>query len=134
MQDFRKLKVWQKAHAMTIVVYRVSNSFPVGERAGLRSQLRRAAVSVSANIAEGCGRDGAKEFAKFLTISLASLGEVEYHSLLARDLQFISSVDFERVASRTSQVRAMLYALKRRVRQRMERRRVTESPSVRVTE
>src|SRR5437870_2357631 len=99
---------------MTLVVYRTSNSFPLGERAGLRSQLRRAAVSVSANIAEGCGRDGAKELAKFLTIALASLSEVEYHALLARDLQFISSADYERVTSRVSQVRAMLYSLTRR--------------------
>jgi len=134
VQDYRKLKVWQKAHALTLFVYRVTESLPRGERAGLCSQLRRAAASASANIAEGCGRDSAKDLAKFLQISLASVAELEYHSLLARDLGLIASVDHTRLASRISQVRAMLYALIRRVRQNAAEKADSKSPSVRVSE
>ena len=88
MQDFRDLKVWQKAHNVVLAVYRASAEFPAAERFGLTSQLRRAAVSIPANIAEGCVRSSDADFARFLHISLGSASEVDYYLLLARDLKF----------------------------------------------
>ena len=90
MQSFRDLKVWEKAHKLTLDVYRVTKAFPADERFGLTSQLRRACASIPANIAEGCGRSGGKELRRFLDIAMGSASEVEYHLLLARDLNYLS--------------------------------------------
>jgi hypothetical protein len=69
---FRTLKVWEKGHRLTLAVYEVTRSFPSGERYGLTSQARRSAASICANIAEGCGRGGPTDFARFLQIALGS--------------------------------------------------------------
>jgi four helix bundle protein len=74
MRDFHGLVVWQKAHALTLNVYRVTKRFPDDERFGLTSQLRRSAASVPANLAEGCGRGGEQEFARFVQIATGSAG------------------------------------------------------------
>ena len=66
MQDFRNLQVWQRGHELVLAVYPISNKFPADERFGITSQIRRAAVSIPTNIAEGCGREGDKELARFL--------------------------------------------------------------------
>jgi four helix bundle protein len=87
MQDFRKLAVWKRAHALTLKVYDVTSAFPREEGYGITSQLRRSMSSVPANIAEGCGRGGNAELARLLQIAIASASEAEYHLLLARDLQ-----------------------------------------------
>ncbi len=84
MQDFRKLKVWSKAHVLTLDVYKASEAFPREEIYGLTSQLRRASVSIGANIAEGTCRKGDVDFARFLQMAAGSASEVEYHLLLAR--------------------------------------------------
>src|SRR4051812_41600661 len=89
MGDFKKLRVWQRAHALTLSVYQCTRVFPDGERYGLTSQLRRAAASISANIAEGCGRGTDNELARYLRISLGSATELEYHLLLAKDIGLI---------------------------------------------
>jgi len=91
MRDFRELKVWQKAHALTLDVYRATKSFPREELYGLTSQIRRAAVSIAANIAEGAGKNSRPEFARFLQIASGSASELEYHLLLAGDLGYLSS-------------------------------------------
>jgi four helix bundle protein len=88
MQDFKKLGVWQLAHALRVKVYDVVSTFPRDELYGLRSQSTRAAGSIAANIAEGCGRDGDREFAHFLDIAMGSATELECHLLLARDKGF----------------------------------------------
>jgi four helix bundle protein len=88
MKDFKEFKVWQKAHSLTVAIYSASKSFPKEEVYGLTGQLRRAAVSVGANIAEGCGRRSDGEFVGFLQIARGSAAEVEYHLLLVRDLRF----------------------------------------------
>ena len=90
MQDFKKLTVWRKAHQLTLQVYSVTHAFPPNEMYGLTSQLRRAISSVPANIAEGCGCDGNREFIRFLHIAFRSASEGEYHLLLARDLNYLS--------------------------------------------
>jgi four helix bundle protein len=82
VKDFHELKVWLKAHELTLAVYRVTAAFPREEGNGLISQLRRACSSVAANLAEGCGRNGDAEFARFCSIAMGSASELEYHLLL----------------------------------------------------
>ena len=108
MKDFRKQKVWQKAHDLALEVYRVTEAFPKTELFGLTSQIRRASVSIPANIAEGCGRDTDADFARFLQIAMGSASELEYHLLLAHDLGFVSDPDYERLNNQTTEVKQML--------------------------
>jgi four helix bundle protein len=79
MKDFRTLTVWQKAHQLTLAVYKATRGFPKEEMYGLTSQVRRASSSIPANIAEGCGRDGDAELARFFQIAMGSASELEYH-------------------------------------------------------
>lgn len=85
MKDFRNIKTWEKAHELVQIVYRETSNMPTDERFGLTTQIRRAAVSIPTNIAEGCGRDSDRDFARFLHIAMGSASEVEYLCLhLAR--------------------------------------------------
>ena len=94
MRNFKELQVWQKSHMMTMKVYRLTRNFPSDERFGLVSQIRRSAASVPANIAEGCGRRGDREFSRFLSIAAGSASETEYHLLLAYDLRLLKENDY----------------------------------------
>lgn len=111
MRDFRELKVWQKAHELTLAVYRATTSFPRDELYGLTSQLRRCSSSIPANIAEGCGRNGEAEFARFCSIAMGSASELEYHLLLAKDLTLIKPEDHTPLAERAVELKRMLTAL-----------------------
>ncbi len=111
MKDFRELKVWQKAHQLTLAVYQITAAFPREELYGLTTQLRRSSSSIAANLAEGCGRNGDAEFARFCSIATGSASELEYHLLLARDLKLIKAKDYEEMAQRTIEVKRMLTAL-----------------------
>jgi four helix bundle protein len=91
MRDFRELKVWRKAHELTLDVYRVTRAFPKEETYGLTSQIRRAAASVGANIAEGSGKNSRSDFARYLQIAIGSASELEYHLLLAKDLCYVDA-------------------------------------------
>ena len=108
MQDFKKLTVWEKGHDLTLRVYQMTKDFPVEEKFGLTSQLRRSCASIPANIAEGCGRGGRKELPRFLQIALGSAKESEYHLLLARDLKYISMEVYVEVNSKLDEVKRML--------------------------
>jgi four helix bundle protein len=110
MRDFRELKVWEKAHALTLEVYCDSASFPREEMYGLTSQIRRAAVSIGANIAEGAGKNSRAEFGRFLQIALGSASEVEYHLLLACDLGYIDREKCEQLSRDVVEVKKMLSA------------------------
>ena len=88
MRDFREIKVWNKAHALTLEIYKASSQFPREEIYGLTGQMRRSSSSIPANIAEGFGRGGNAELARFLQIGMGSACELEYHVLLAKDLNF----------------------------------------------
>src|SRR5690242_9033592 len=94
MEDFKDLRVWLKAYELTLDVYKKTRGFPKDEMYGLTSQLRRAASSIGANIAEGCGRRSDPEMRRFLQIARGSANEVEYHLLLSRDLELLSVDDF----------------------------------------
>lgn len=115
MKDFKELKVWAKAHALTLQVYAVSRSFPRDELYGLTSQLRHSACSVSANIAEGCGRRSDGEFTRFLQIARGSASEVEYHLLLARDLGYLAGSDHRRLEQDVVEIERMLTSLVQRI-------------------
>ena len=108
MKDFRELKVWQKAHRLTLAVYRITTDFPREELYGLTSQLRRSSSSISANLAEGCGRNGDAELARFCAIGMGSASELDYRLLLAKDLKLIQSKEYQDLALRTSEVKRML--------------------------
>jgi len=110
MKDFRDLKVWQKAHKLTLMVYHASATFPREERYGLTAQMRRSAVSVPSNIAEGCGRRGA-DFGRFMQIAMGSASELEYQMLLARDLEIVQAPEYGRLEAGVTEVKRMLAAL-----------------------
>ena len=116
MQDFRNLKVWRKAHSLTLDVYRVSKSFPREEMYGLTSQMRRASVSIGSNVAEGACRRGDVDFARFLQIATGSAAELEYHLPLSRDLALLDEVDYKRLSDEAVEVKRMLAALMQKLR------------------
>ena len=115
MQDFRQLNVWQKSHALALGVYAASHGFPRDEAYGLTSQLRRAAVSIGANIAEGCGRNSRADFGRFLHIAMGSASELQYLLLVARDLKYLKGDQYEFLDVATSEVKRMLASLIKRV-------------------
>ena len=116
MRDFRQIRVWEKAHQFTLEVYKVTAQFPKEELYGLTSQLRRASASIAANIAEGFGRGGNVELARFLQIAIGSAYEVEYHILLAKDLGFIGKESNELLNTHVIEIKRMLAALLLKVR------------------
>ena len=110
-KDFHELKVRQKAHALTLAVYQSTSDFPREERYGLTSQLRRCSASIPANLAEGCGRNGDAELARFCSIAMGSASELEYDLLLARDLKLLKPKDYQELDQRTIELKRMLTAL-----------------------
>ncbi len=111
MKDFHELKVWQKAHQLTLAVYEATRSFPREELYGLTSQLRRCSSSVPTNLAEGCGRSTDSDFARFCTIAMGSASELEYLLLLARDLKLFKANEHLALAEATTEVKRMLSGL-----------------------
>ena len=118
MQRFTDLKVWQRSHALALRVYKLSKELPAEEKYGLVSQLRRAAVSVPTNIAEGSKREGNQEFARFLNIAEGSLVETEYLIMLCRDLEFLTSAAAAPLLAEIKEVATMLHYLRMRVEPR----------------
>ena len=108
MHDFKDLKVWTKAHQLTIGIYRITRDFPREEVFGLTWQLRRAASSVGANIAEGSGRRSDAELARFLRIARGSAVELENHLLLARDLDLLANDKCNEFVKKVDEVQRML--------------------------
>ena len=111
MQNFRNLKVWQKAHALTLGVYKASAEFPKVEMFGLASQLRRSAYSIPTNIAEGCCRSTDADFSRFLHIAMGSASEVEYQLLLAHDLGYLPKDNHSQLDQGITEVKRMLASL-----------------------
>jgi four helix bundle protein len=111
MEDFKDLRVWVKAHALTLAVYQKTCAFPKEEMYGLTSQLRRASASVGANIAEGCGRRSDAEMRRFVQIARGSANEVEYHLLLAKDLEFLTAAEHKDLEVKVLEIQRMLASL-----------------------
>lgn len=117
MQDYTKLQVWHKAHAVAMDIVRETVTFRSRDLAILRRQLQRSAHSVPANIVEGSSKTGNREFARYLDISIASAAETQYHLLSARDLGALSTDRFRELEDRVTEVRRMLHGLIKRVRE-----------------
>lgn len=116
MGDYRKLKVWQKARELTNLAYRATEDFPAAERYGLASQIRRAGVSIMANIAEGCGRNRAGELLRFLSIASGSATELQSHFIIAVDQGFLKDPAASELQQRIARIQRMLWGLIRRLR------------------
>jgi four helix bundle protein len=116
MQDFRNLVVWQRAHQLTLKVYRSSKEFPKDELYGIVSQMRRSAASMGANIAEGCCRKGDAEMSRFLQIAMGSASELEYHFLLAKDLGYMPPGVYDQLGSDVVEVKRMLASLVKKLK------------------
>jgi four helix bundle protein len=116
MKDFRELKVWDKAHRLAMSVYRVTKDFPAQEQYGLTSQIRRAAVSIPTNIAEGCGRNGDAEFARFLDIAFGSASEVEYLVHLCGELELLQPQPRNQLHADVVEIKRMLSSFLQKLR------------------
>ena len=110
MKDFRTLKVWEKAHTLTLAIYKATEKFPKHELYALTNQIQRAAVSVPTNIAEGCGKDSDAELKRYFVIAMGSSSELEYLLLLARDLKYLPEDSHQILNSDLTEVRRMLNA------------------------
>ncbi len=108
MKDFAELKVWRKAHEAALAIYRGTMHFPSDERFGLTAQMRRAAVSIPSNIAEGCGRATDRDLARFCSITAGSATELKYQLLLARELKFLDDDEYQSLFGLVSEVTRML--------------------------
>jgi four helix bundle protein len=111
MQDFRNLSVWQRARRLTKSVYEMTADFPGSEEFGLKSQMRRATVSICSNIAEGCGRRGDREFRRFLDVAMGSACELECETILSYDLAFITEAAQDAILETVIQIKRMLGGL-----------------------
>lgn len=111
VKNFRDLKVWEKAHQISLAIYRVTTQFPKEERYGLTNQIRRCCASIPANIAEECGRRSQAEFSHFLNIAMGSASELEYHLLLANELEYLKSLNYKPLAQEVTEVKRMLTGL-----------------------
>ncbi len=116
MKDFRELTVWRKSHELTLLVYKITANYPKEELFGLTSQTRRACSSLPANIAEGTGRSGDAEFARFLQIAMGSASELEYHLLLAKDLGLLEIGNYEKSINLLTEVKKMLNSFIQKLR------------------
>ena len=111
MRDFTKLKVWEKAHGFTLDVYKITKSFPKEELYGVTSQMRRAAASIPMNLAEGSGREGVNDRARFFEIAFSSACEVEYQLILSRDLGYITIKTYTAIVEKVTEIKRMLASL-----------------------
>ena len=111
MKDYKNFTVWQKSHQLTLDVYKVLNDFPKDEIFGLISQMKRSSSSIPTNIAEGCGRNSDKDFARFLIIAFGSANELEYQFILSKDLKFIDLETSEKLLFQIEEIKKMLNSL-----------------------
>jgi four helix bundle protein len=108
MRNFRKLLVWERAHRLAVEIYRATNGFPSNERFGLTAQIRRSAASIPSNIAEGAGRGGGPDYARFLRIAAGSVSELDYQLLLSRDLGYVTEELHDALSRELVAIRRML--------------------------
>ncbi|MDQ6985292.1 MAG: four helix bundle protein [Candidatus Dojkabacteria bacterium] len=115
MQDFKKLKVWELAHELTLELYKMTDTFPKKEEYRITSQLIRAMTSVPTNIAEGCGHESKAEFKRYLSIAIASITETEYLIILARDRGYMPINEYNKINEKLILIRKMLITFKRKI-------------------
>lgn len=112
-KGFEDLKVWQLAIQLAKLIYQETKSFPVDERYGLTSQIRRCAVSVASNIAEGCSHNSANDFLRFLAIARGSLSELKTQIIIAFEVDYLNEIQKQQLLSKTDEVAKLLNALRR---------------------
>lgn len=115
MQDYRKLRVWRKAHELALAARRTAGRLPRTGYASLRNQITTSAESIAFNIVEGCGSSGPKELARFLDISIKSTMELEYQLKLATDYGVLDQVEGQALSGEVVDTRRMLYGLRKKV-------------------
>lgn len=118
MRDFKTLVVWQKAHQLTLEIYKATALFPKDEMFGITSQMRRSSSSIPTNIAEGCGRGNDGDMSRFLQIAGGSASELEYQLILARDLQLLDTETYQRLDTHLDEVKRMIYAFLQKLKSR----------------
>lgn len=111
MRDYRKYKVWELGHEITLEVYKLTQNFPKQEMYGITSQMRRASSSIAANIVEGCGRESDAEFRRFLIIAQGSANELEYFTILSKDLGYIEESTFLKLNNKVDKNRRSINSL-----------------------
>jgi four helix bundle protein len=116
---YKDLQIWQKGMRLTKVIYQLTRGFPTEERYGLASQMRRAAVSIPSNIAEGQARRGTKEFVQFLSVASGSLAELDTQLLLSMDLGYTQRTDATAAATEITEIQKMIAAIQRKLAARM---------------
>jgi|CXWL01.1.fsa_nt_gi four helix bundle protein len=115
MQDFKNLKVWQKAHELALLTYQITADFPKEELFGLRNTLRKTSVDIPAFIAEGCSKSSDQEFAKLISMAIGLNNRLEYYALVARDLHLLADEVHKNYTNHVVEVRKMLSGLNQRV-------------------
>lgn len=116
MRDYKKLMIWERSHALTLDIYKITKSFPKDELYGLTSQIRRAAVSIPTNMAEGSGRDSEVDFKRYLQISMGSACELEYLIFLSNCLEYISEETYEKISTEIESIKKMISSFITKIR------------------
>jgi four helix bundle protein len=115
MHNFKELKIWQKSRELTKKVYLITQKFPKEEKYDLVSQIRRSAVSIPSNIAEGSGRESKKEFVRFLNISISSAFELETQIIISNDLGFVEEQEYNLVIEEINVIQKMIFGFKKSI-------------------
>ena len=116
MRDFRKLEIWKRSHKAALLLYKVTQEFPTEEKYGLTNQIRRAGVSIPSNIAEGCGHESKKEFARYFQMAAASSSELQYQLILAHDLGYLQEDQYAELSSVIEELKKMVFTYTKRIR------------------
>lgn len=116
MKDFHNLKIWERAHKLTMSIYMLTKEFPKEELYGLTNQMRRSSSSIPTNIAEGCGRDSQAELTRFFKLAMGSSSELDYQLILAHDLQYMDVKAYTNLSAELSEFRRMLNALIQKIK------------------
>ena len=115
MKNLKNMKVWEKAHSITLETYKITREYPKDEIYGLVSQMRRSASSIATNIAEGCGRLSDADFARFIVISMGSANELEYQFILSQDLKYTTQEQYNILDNRINEIKKMLVGLHKKL-------------------
>jgi four helix bundle protein len=121
MQDFRNLQVWQKAHKLVLLIYRLTADFPKDELFGLRTQLRKTSIDIAGYVAEGSGKPNDEDFARCVGIALGFANRLEYFALVASDLRFLPNDEYEQLNGRIVDVSKMLSSLWQKLKKKWTR-------------
>ena len=117
MHNFKELKFWQKAVDLSVIIYKTTATFPLEEKFGLVSQLRRATISIASNIAEGASRNGDKEFLHFLSISTGSAYEIETQLIIANKLEYLQEAELEKLLVSVTEIQKMIYSFSKKIKE-----------------